>query len=125
MCAHSRRARLAVAVAFVNYVLVFTSLSSTTVMQEFDALSTSGPIYLTRTRPHTRTACLHSVARLSMPPLYSSDMDFMMPWKPIGMPCAYGLLPKFASTIAPPATLKAGSTSPRMPDTWCTTFPSR
>ena len=48
-------------------------------------------------------------------------MDFMMPWKPAGMPCAYGLPPKLGSSTAPLATLNAGSTSPRIPETWWTT----
>ena len=41
-------------------------------MQEFDALSTSGPIYLTRTRPHTRTACLSTLCRS---PLYAASLQ--------------------------------------------------
>ena len=50
-------------------------------------------------------------------------MLLMMPWKPIGIVDAYADPPKLGWSTAPSATLNTGSTSPRMPEIWCTTFP--
>jgi len=56
---------------------------------------------------------------------HSNDMLLMIPWKPSGMPCAYSAPPKLGTSSAPSATLNTGSTSPRMPEIWWTTLPSR